>query len=86
MQLVMRPGPAAGLVEDALADAEGRGLVGHVRAGDPAAWGAHADAARDWTGWIGAPEAMFKVRPNCHSGRNFQAPNTLITWRWSLGR
>ncbi len=28
MNLIMRPGPAAGLVEDAIADAEGRGLVG----------------------------------------------------------
>ena len=58
MHLDMRPGPATGLVEDAIADAEGRGLIGHVRAGDPAAWGAHADAARDWTGWLRAPEAM----------------------------
>jgi len=58
MHMDMRPGPATGLVEDAIADAEGRGLIGHVRAGDPAAWGAHADAARDWTGWLRAPEAM----------------------------
>jgi hypothetical protein len=58
MNFEMRPGPAKGLVEDAIADAEGRGLIGHVRAGDPAAWGAHADAARDWMGWLRAPEAM----------------------------
>ncbi len=58
MNFEMRPGPAKGLVEDAIADAEGRGLIGHVRAGDPAAWGAHADAARDWIGWLRAPEAM----------------------------
>ncbi len=74
MNLIMRPGPAAGLVEDAIADAEGRGLVGHVRAGDPSAWGAHADAARDWMGWLHAPEAMRPHLPainalvaSCHA-------------------
>ncbi|MGB1377284.1 MAG: glucose-6-phosphate isomerase, partial [Miltoncostaeaceae bacterium] len=54
----MRPGPAAGLIEDAIADAEARGAVGRLLAGDPSAWGGHADAARDWTGWLRAPEDM----------------------------
>lgn len=58
MLLTMYPGPAAGLVEDALADAESRGLIGRVRAGDPTAWGAHADDAAAWTGWLRAPEEM----------------------------
>ncbi len=58
MQVILRPGPAAGLIEDAVADADARGLVEQVRAGDPSAWGAHADAARDWTGWMRAPIEM----------------------------
>ncbi len=58
MRVIVRPGPAAGLVEDAVADAEGRGLVEQVLAGDPAAWGDHADAAREWTGWMRAPIDM----------------------------
>jgi transaldolase/glucose-6-phosphate isomerase len=58
MRIIPRPGPAAGLVEDALADAGARGLVDAVLAGDPGAWGAHADAARDWTGWMRAPHEM----------------------------
>ena len=48
MRVILRPGPAAGLVEEAVADAEARGLVDQVLAGDPAAWGDHADAARAW--------------------------------------
>ena len=58
MRVILRPGPAAGLVEEAVADAEARGLVDQVLAGDPAAWGDHADAARAWTGWMRAPEDM----------------------------
>jgi len=49
MRITPRPGPATGLVEDALAEAGRRGVVDAVLAGDPTAWGAHADAARDWT-------------------------------------
>lgn len=58
MRVIPRPGPAAGLVEDAIADAEARGLVQAVLAGDPSAWGAHAHAAREWTGWMRAPSEM----------------------------
>ncbi len=58
MRIHVRPGPAAGLIEDAIADAEARGAVGRLLAGDPSAWGDHADAARDWTGWLRAPEDM----------------------------
>ena len=58
MRVIPRPGPATGLVEDAIADAEGRGLVAQVLAGDPSAWGDHAEAAREWTGWMRAPEDM----------------------------
>lgn len=56
MRIIARPGPAAGLVADAIADA--RGLVRGVMAGDPRAWGEHADAARTWTGWRRAPDEM----------------------------
>ncbi|MBM3665272.1 MAG: hypothetical protein FJW92_05725, partial [Actinobacteria bacterium] len=58
MRVILRHGPATGLVEDAVADAEARGLVEDVLAGDPSAWGAHADAAREWTGWMRAPVDM----------------------------
>ncbi len=58
MRIIPRPGPAAGLVEDAVADATDRGLVDAVLSGDPSAWGAHADAARQWTGWMRAPHDM----------------------------
>ncbi len=58
MRIHVRPGPAAGLIEDAIADAEARGAVGRLLAGDPSAWGGHAEAARDWTGWLRAPEDM----------------------------
>ncbi len=66
MRIIPRPGPAAGLVEDALADAQARGLVDAVLAGDPAAWGDHADAARHWTGWMRAPHDMRAHVPAIH--------------------
>jgi hypothetical protein len=43
---------------EAAAEAEERGLVGAVAAGDARAWGEHADAAREWTGWLRAPDEM----------------------------
>ncbi len=58
MRIIPHPGPARGLVEDAIAEAEERGLVGAVAAGDARAWGEHADAAREWTGWLRAPDEM----------------------------
>lgn len=58
MRIIPRPGPATGLVEDALAEAGRRGVIDSVLAGDPTAWGAHAQAARDWTGWMRAPQEM----------------------------
>jgi glucose-6-phosphate isomerase len=58
MRIISRPGPAAGLVDDAVADAGARGLVGAVMAGDPSAWGAHAADAAGWTGWLRAPTEM----------------------------
>lgn len=58
MRIIPRPGPANGLIEDAIADAGDRGLVEAVKAGDPAAWGDHAAQAAQWLGWRRAPEEM----------------------------
>lgn len=58
MRVIMRPGASTGLVEDAIADAGDRGVVQEVLAGDPSAWGDHAGAAADWTGWMRAPSTM----------------------------
>jgi glucose-6-phosphate isomerase len=58
MHIIPRPGPATGLVEDALAEAGRRGMIDAVLAGDPSAWGEHAGAAREWTGWMRAPQEM----------------------------
>ncbi len=58
MRIIPHPGPANGLVEDAVAEAEGRGLVGAVAAGDPAAWGEHSGDAGNWLGWLRAPDEM----------------------------
>lgn len=58
MRIISHPGPATGLVEEAIAEAEGRGLLDAIMAGELSAWGDHADSAGDWTGWLRAPDEM----------------------------
>ncbi|MDX6553909.1 MAG: transaldolase / glucose-6-phosphate isomerase [Miltoncostaeaceae bacterium] len=51
-------GPNASAVADAWRRAGDSGLAGRLRAGDPSAFGAHAEGAAPWIGWLRAPLEM----------------------------